>query len=137
MKKLPSRSKFNKLSLSINFKKMSPKGRFLLTAIGIICLSWLSLTIISNSAFIKRIIAEQSCPLVISMDGKVHGTQNINPNSSDSVFNCSTLDIIVASDGEVIVNSYKDGDNTTNGDYGATLLVNNLKDTKNSIWNSK
>jgi hypothetical protein len=126
MSKLPSRSKFNKLYKSINFKKMSPKGRFLLITIGIICLFSVVLWGLSNSAFIKRIIAEQSCPLVISQDGKVHGVQSINPNSSDSVFDCSTLDIIVASDGEVTVNSYKNADSSTSGDYGATLLVKNL-----------
>jgi hypothetical protein len=100
--------------------------RAMVFALGVIALSWLGFTIFSNYVFVQRIIAEQVCPLNPDIDGKIHGTQYLTANSTTSVFDCSTLDVTVASDGEVVFQSYKNGDGTLSGDYAGELLVKNL-----------
>lgn len=100
--------------------------RLALLSLSILAFTWLGFTIFSNYVFIKRIIAEQVCPLTPDFDGKIHGTQYLTATQTTNVFDCSTLDITVASDGEIVFQSYKNNDNSISGDFAGQLLVKNL-----------
>jgi hypothetical protein len=75
---------------------------------------------------LPRSNASQLCPLTVSEDGKVHGQQVLTPLAGDDVYDCSTQDIVIASDGEVVFSSYIDNDGTLAGDLGGYLEVKSL-----------
>lgn len=100
--------------------------KFLIFLLGVIALLWLGFTAYSNYFFVQTIIANHACPLSIDTDGKIHGRQYLTANSTTSVFDCSTLDITIANDGEVVFQSYKNNDGALTGDYAGMLTVKNL-----------
>lgn len=75
--------------------------------------------------YLGKISANNACPLP-EAPLKVHGSVALNPSDSENVYDCSGLDIIVASDGEVVFNRYTDNSSDRTGDGGPILLVRNL-----------
>src|SRR5690606_5585583 len=82
-------------------------------------------TAVVNIEVIRRIAAEQICPLPAA-PAVVDDQIIITPDSVDGVINCETLDIIIGSTGEVIIERNVTDDDSLSGDWGATLKVQNL-----------
>ena len=69
--------------------------------------------------------ANMACPFPANPE-KVHGQVILTPTSTESIYDCSSQDVIIASDAEVIVGSYVNGDGSITGDYGAEIVFKNL-----------
>ncbi|HOY46552.1 MAG TPA: hypothetical protein PKU95_02875, partial [Candidatus Dojkabacteria bacterium] len=69
--------------------------------------------------------ADQVCPLPSAPEA-VHGTVVLQPVLGNEVIDCSAQDIVIASDGELVVERYYTANGSRDGDGGAVLLVRNL-----------
>ncbi len=74
---------------------------------------------------LQTVIAEQTCPLPAAPT-VINNQITITPDNVDGVVNCASLDIIIGSTGEVVIDRNITLNGSTNGDWGVTLLVNNL-----------
>ncbi len=74
---------------------------------------------------INFLIAQSVCPLPAA-PSIINNQVTLTPDNEDGIIDCSAVDIIVGSTGELIIEKRVDGNGNTQGDYGVTLLVNNL-----------
>src|SRR3990167_7650063 len=84
--------------------------------------------VLSGVAFLKiaeRIIAEQVCPLPAAPT-IINNQVTLDPDNVDGVVDCSTLDIIVGSTGEIVIGKNITDNSSVAGDWGVTLKVKNL-----------
>lgn len=74
---------------------------------------------------IRFLSAQQVCPLPAA-PSIINNQITVTPDNIDGIVDCISLDIIVGPTGEVILESYKNDNDELSGDWGVTLLVNNL-----------
>ncbi len=74
---------------------------------------------------IRQLVAQTSCPLP-SSPSVINNQVTLTPDNIDGIIDCASLDIIVGPTGEIIIDRYVTENSSTDGDWGVTLLVNNL-----------
>lgn len=74
---------------------------------------------------ISQLVAQTSCALP-SSPSIINTQVVISPDNVDGIIDCASLDIIVGPTGEIVIERYVTENSSTDGDWGVTLLVNNL-----------
>lgn len=74
---------------------------------------------------ISQLVAQTSCPLPSAPD-VINNQVVLTPDNVDGIIDCASLDIIVGSTGEIVIERYVTENSSLSGDWGITLLVNNL-----------
>jgi len=95
---------------------------FFVYAFCILTLVGFGITLLGISNKAKALLA---CPLP-NAPTIINNQIIINPDSSDSIVDCSAADIIVGPTGELIIGRHIEENGSISGDYGVTLLVKNL-----------
>lgn len=83
---------------------------------------------------LNSIFASTSCPAALQTP--ISSLVILTPDNVDGIIDCSGYDVVINNGGEVRVNSRIDNDGSLNGDWGITLLVDNLTINNGGVMNA-